>query len=410
MSSPPVNWEEGMFLRPHHFQAAQRHWALETSLGNKWNLHYNWGLRALELNQDGLANSRFEVRTLRARLRDGTLVSVPEDGVLPALELKTVLEGGRKVMIYLAVPAYNPSRNNVPIGGQDGDVRYRIESLRCEDENTGVNPQTLRFRRLNLKLLVEGQDRTGYETLPIARLGQSARAEATPELDKDYIPPLLACEAWPPLSQDILRAIYDRLGRKIELLAAQAVSRKIPLDSTGRTDMQIFGQLREMNPAYAALGVLTFAEGIHPLTAYVELARLVGQLALFDQDTRRTPDLPRYDHDDLGRCFYAIKKYINAFLDLFVEPEYKERPFVGAALRMQVELESSWIEPNWEMYIGVQSPLERDECVRLLTTAGLLDMKVGSAAGWTRSSRRATSACGSPPGRARHATCPGCPA
>jgi type VI secretion system protein ImpJ len=379
MANPSIHWEEGMFLRPHHFQAAQRHWVQSMTLGNKWDLHYNWGLRALDLSQDALANARFEVRALKARLRDGTLISVPEDGVLPALDLKPVLEGGRKATIYLAVPVFNPSRNNVPLPGQDGDVRYRVESLRLEDENSGVNPQTIRFRRPNLRLMHDGQDRTGYETIPIARLERSAGAGATPQLDRSYIPPVLACDAWAPLAQEVVRSIHDRIGRKIEILAAQAVSKKIPLDSTGRSEMQIFGQLREMNPAYATLGVLAFAEGVHPLTAYVELARVVGQLSLFDPDTRRPPDLPKYDHDDLGRCFYAIKKYVDGLLDLFVEPEFKERPFVGAGFRMQVEIESSWLEPSWEMYIGVQSPLEREECIRLLTTTGLLDMKVGSA-------------------------------
>ena len=31
------------------------------------------------------------------------------------------------------------------------------------------------------------------------------------------------------------------------------------------------------------------------------------------------------------------------------------------------------------MYIGVQSPLDADECVELLTDSGQLDMKVGSS-------------------------------
>ena len=26
MANWPVDWHEGLFLRPHHFQAAQRHW------------------------------------------------------------------------------------------------------------------------------------------------------------------------------------------------------------------------------------------------------------------------------------------------------------------------------------------------------------------------------------------------
>jgi type VI secretion system protein ImpJ len=46
---------------------------------------------------------------------------------------------------------------------------------------------------------------------------------------------------------------------------------------------------------------------------------------------------------------------------------------------MQVSLEPAWLEAVWQMYIGVQSPLETDECIRLLTRPGQLDMKVGSS-------------------------------
>jgi type VI secretion system protein ImpJ len=378
----PVHWEEGMFLRPHHFQAAQRHWLQRANRGEKWDLHYNWGIQSIKLNLEALANFRFEVLSLKARLRDGTLVAIPEECSLPALELKPVLEGGAKRRVFVGVPAFNPSRNNIKIPGQDAAVRYSVDTIRFEDENTGVNPQSISFRRLNVRLLLDDQDHSGFDVVPIARLERSARAEAVPQLDDTYFPPVLSCNAWDALGTGIVREIYDRLGRKIERLAGQVVSRRIALDTQNRADSLIIAQLRELNEAYAMLGTLAFAEGVHPLDAYLELCRLVGQLAIFNPDTRRPPEIPRYNHDDLAGCFYAVKKHIDALLDVVVEPEYKERPFVGAGYRMQVlELESAWLDTGWEMYIGVQTPprMDRDECVSLLTDSEQLDMKVGSA-------------------------------
>jgi type VI secretion system protein ImpJ len=212
----------------------------------------------------------------------------------------------------------------------------------------------------------------------VARIEKSARADATPQLDKSYIPPLLACDAWQPLAGDLVQSLYDRIGKKIEVLAAQVVARGVTFDSHAQGDPLLFAQLRVLNEAYTLLGVLAFAQGVHPLDVYVELCRLVGQLSVFGP-TRRPPDLPRYDHDDLGGCFYRVKQYIDALLDLLLEPEYKERPFVGAGLRMQVALEPAWLESAWQIYIGVQSSLDADECVRLLTVPGQLDMKIGSS-------------------------------
>jgi type VI secretion system protein ImpJ len=378
MSVRAVDWHEGMFLRPHHFQTAERYAFQQACLNGKWDLHYNWGLRDVNLDLDALANYRLVVSSLKCRLRDGTVVCVPEDGLLTPVDLKPAFETGNSHTVLLGVPVLQLGKANAASDRAAQGVRYLADTQQLEDVNTGLNPQPVQVRLLNFKLLLSHQDQSGYETLPIARVEKSPKAEATPQLDVTYIPSLLACEAWPPLAAGILQTIYDRIGKKIELLATQVVSRGITFDSQAQGDPQLFAQLRELNEAYALLGVMIFAQGVHPLPAYLELCRLVGRLSIFGA-TRRPPDLPRYDHDDLGGCFYQVKHYLDALLDIVREPEYRERPFIGAGLRMQVSLEPAWLESVWQMFVGVQSQLAPEECVRLVTKAGLLDLKIGSS-------------------------------
>ena len=92
----------------------------------------------------------------------------------------------------------------------------------------------------------------------------------------------------------VLRADNNGEGGLVAMLAlaSQAVSRRIGFDSQSPGDRLVLAQLRELNEAYAYLGVLSTAEGIHPLTAYLELARLIGTLAILDVQTRRPPALP----------------------------------------------------------------------------------------------------------------------
>jgi type VI secretion system protein ImpJ len=189
---------------------------------------------------------------------------------------------------------------------------------------------------------------------------------------------VLACDAWRPVSAGVLQAIHDRIGKKMALLADQVAARGITFDSNSQGDALTFNQLRELNQAYTTLGVLVFAAGIHPLVAYGELCRLIGQLAVFGL-ARRPPELPAYDHDDLARCFFQAREHIDTLLDVFVEPEYKERPFLGAGMRLQVSLEPAWLETSWQLYLAVRSPLDQAECVKLVTRAGQLDMKIGSS-------------------------------
>src|SRR5438132_10051162 len=117
MALRPVHWHEGMFLRPQHFQAAERYALHLAHRDEKWDVHYNWGLRAIDLDLDALANHRLVIRSLKARLRDGTLVSIPEDGVLPALDLQGAFQGESNVDVFLAVPVLNLGKANVANNG-----------------------------------------------------------------------------------------------------------------------------------------------------------------------------------------------------------------------------------------------------------------------------------------------------
>ena len=86
-----------------------------------------------------------------------------------------------------------------------------------------------------------------------------------------------------------------------------------------------------MNEGHSVLSHVAFAPGVHPADAYLELCRIVGQLSVFGADAR-PPELPRYDHDDLGGCFWKVKQYIDALLGDVEEPAYQERPFIGTGL------------------------------------------------------------------------------
>ncbi len=373
-----VHWHEGMFLRQHHFLAEHRQLVNLMQLDGKWAVHHNWGLRSIRLNTDALENFRFSVGELKARLRDGTLIEVPEDGPLPALDLKPALEASRKVTVHLGIPLLQSSHPNVTTEGLSENQRYHLITRQMDDENLGVNPQPIAFRRLNLRLLLSTQDLAGYETIPLARVEKSDRAEATPQLDSSFIPPVLACDAWPELSIGILQHVYDRIGRKVEKLAGQAVSRGITLDTLDSLSQKgnlSFAQLRVFNEALAYLSNLAFVGGIHPLMAYLELCRLVGQLSIFHA-TRRPPDLPRYNHDDLGGCFHRVRSYLDELIDIAPEPDYAERDFVGHGLRMQVDIDPTWLDGSIPMYIGVVSPLEPEPCARELERLGT---KVSSA-------------------------------
>ncbi len=275
--------------------------------------------------------------------------------------------------VYLAVPKLKIGSANVRTDSQTSKSRYVEVVQSVQDESTGGSDQELRFRRLDARLMLSSQDMAGYEVLPLAQVQRATEKEAAPRIDDNYFPPMLAIDAWPPLGRDVVRAIYDILGKKIEVLSEQVINRGITLVSQEPGDLDRLFMLNELNASYSVLQVLAFAGGIHPITAYAELCRLVGRLSIFSQE-RRPPEIPRYDHDDLATIFHKIKDWIVLLLGRVRDYEYEQRFFVGEGKGMRVTIESKWLASDWQWFIGVlYGNLSEQDCLALLRPGAQLE-------------------------------------
>ena len=214
--------------------------------------------------------------------------------------------------------------------------------------------------------------------LPVAQIRRSAEGEAAPVLDREYIPPLLAVDAWHDLAMETIRAIYDMIGNRITVLSQHAVDRGISMASPVPGDLSLMMMLSVLNASYATVGCLTFARGVHPFTAYLELCRTVGTLSVFGAD-RRVDEIPVYDHDDLARIFAWLKRRIMDLMDAVELDRYEQRFFEGAGRGMQVALERRWFDPDWNWFVGVHPEgISAGECRELLSP-GKLNWKMGSS-------------------------------
>lgn len=377
MRNRPVHWHEGMFLRPQHFQSADRYWDERMAACSRWGNAYDYGLRSIELSREALANYQVQVTACEARMRDGTLVSFAAGQAPDRVDLKASFAAQTEVTVYLAVPKLALGRANVGLD-MGGDHRYVARTLSVQDESQGGNDQEIQLLDTAARLVLSTQTVTGFELLPIARIRRAGQQEATPELDDDYIPPVLGIDAWPPLAVDLVRAIYDIMGRKIEVLGARVAERGLNLTSQDPGDMDDLLMLSLLNQAYAVVHCLTFAQGMHPFAVYCELCRVVGMLAIFDP-ARRLDEIPPYDHDDLARIFKWVKVRIERLLGTSQKLDYEQRYFVGTERGMQVAIKSEWLHAGWHWFVGVNAHnISETEC-RDLLRPGKLDWKMGSS-------------------------------
>ena len=342
MRNLPVHWSEGLFLRPHHFQAADRHWTEATQDSQQWDHPYHYGLRAVELSEEAIANHQVQLNSCRARMKDGTLVSLDPGQEPDRVDLKEAFDRESVIRVFLAIPKLKMGSVNVAPAEEPSKSRYVQQVQSSQDEDLGGNDQEVRFRELNVRLMLSTQDTSGYDLLPIAQVQRAGEKGATPRIDDQYFPPVLACDAWPPLGRDMVRAIYDIIGQKIEILSAQVLNRGISLASQQPGDLDRVLMLSELNRAYATLNILAFARGIHPLEAYTECCRIIGQLSIFGVE-RRVVKIPRYDHDDLYTIFAFARRQIQFLLDSLPDYEYEQEYFQGEGLGMSVALKPKMV-------------------------------------------------------------------
>ena len=311
-------------------------------------------------------------------MRDGTLVDLDEGHALDRIDLKEAFSHEAEVTVFLAIPKLKVGDQNVAKGAADSQTRFMEVNGTVQDENEGGNHQELQYRKLNARLLLSTQDAAGFEVLPLCRVRRIGVDEPSPTIAATYFPPSIAIDAWPPLQLGIVREIYDLIAAKIEILSEQLSYRDASLAGMDPADLEQLWMLSALNQAFTTLSVLTFAAGVHPVLAYTELCRIVGQLCFIDAE-RRPPEIPRYDHDDLATIFRYIKEKILLYLNRVVPPGYVRRDFVGAGLGMSVTLEPSWFGNDWQWFVGVlRQNIDEHECVALLKENGL-NWKLGSA-------------------------------
>lgn len=102
MRNLPVHWYEGVFLRPHHFQASDRYWAEQVQTAVGWDNPYDNGLHEIAFSEEALANHQFELRKLQTRMRDGTLVDLDAGQTPDRLDIKEAISGIGKAVADLS--------------------------------------------------------------------------------------------------------------------------------------------------------------------------------------------------------------------------------------------------------------------------------------------------------------------
>ena len=357
--SERVHWHEGLFLQPHHLQVMSRRlhdrFSGERALG--WAHPY--GLIEAKLSADALENNLIKFDRLRAIMPSGQDVNYPESADLPALNIKEAFEASSgSLTVSLAVPLWYASRGNtIERGGRD-DWRvkrlYRIAEMEHPDENTGENAQAVLVRRINARLVLESDDPSDLEVMPLLRVAHATGEEVgLPVQDTRFVPPCLVLSGSPVL-REMLRDLANQVEASRSELVIQMTRAGFSIDAMRGVQFEQMLRLKTLNHYAGRLTHMVQAPSMTPLGMYLELRALLGELTALHPD-RDLFEVADYDHDNPNVAFQELVNKIRSLLRGAVAPSFLRVDFVREGNIMVAALSDEHFERPNAYFLGIQT-------------------------------------------------------
>lgn len=352
-----ILWGEGMFLRPQHFQQQAQ---FDEGLAARVLMQsaaFPWGVRKAELDVDALRTGHLRLDTLDLVFQDGFHLDTPgSTPPPPARDLASVPQTDTSVLIFACVPELNPFGGNADPSGVSAAARqprYISETVSLVDLYTGALEAEVTVLHANVRLMLEHENRDGYQSLPIARIARSAAGHW--EVDEKYIPPLAAIEGSPALVT-LTRRLLDILLAKSQMLAATHRERRKSIAEHSNADISSFWLLHTVNRAFPTLNHY-FRTNPRPETVYGLLAQLCGELMTFST-TATLAHIPAYAHLDLAAVFEKLDCMIRELLDTVISSRYMIIPFASNRPSFFIgKLDSERLVENADFYLSVSGDL-----------------------------------------------------
>ena len=335
---------------------------------------FPYGLIKAELQTSELKNYIVKFSKLRAIMPEsGVEVDFPDNASLDALDLREAFKGGRsRARVFLAVPRWSANEPNVTRLDTDDSIplapscRYIVyEEQDCRDENTGQTPNSIFFRRLNARLLLEDADASGMERIEVLRVAlDTSKTPAFPREDLTFVPPCLVLGGSGQLARLAEKMVGEIRGHRAVL--AEKINRAgYDYDNPQGWQFENIMRLRTLNRFCNRLAALieagTAGREVSPFNLYLELCELHGELSALRLDLKTADyDLERYDHNDPGTCFDDIYLKIITLLPSADEEKPLTVEFRREGPHFVADLTADhFTMPNY-YYLSIRVPLDRD--------------------------------------------------
>jgi type VI secretion system ImpJ/VasE family protein len=355
-----IHWHEGLFLQPHHLQRFQKNIHDLVAMGRSIQMPYPYGVIEMKLSYDELENKRLLFDRLRVITRAGIEIDYPKNAHLPIIDIKKAFaERPGGFAVALAVPLWVDERANSIEPGSNTDPRaklvYRVAEKQYADENTGENAKPIMMRHYNARLIIEGEDDSDMEIIPLLRIIRATNVESDlPRQDPEFTPPCFVINASPVL-REMVRDISAQLeASRRELTVQLTRGGTFDLNLLRGVQFEQVWRMRTLNKFAARMPSLAAAPSVTPFQWYLELRELLGDLVALYPAANDFDVIP-YDHDNPLPCLREVCGKIRTYLRGSVAPSFWKVDFKRDGQWLAATFEDKHFTVPSEYFLGVRT-------------------------------------------------------
>lgn len=319
-----VIWQEGLFVKPQHFQQLQRYndYVVHNRLSAVSNIL--WGFTELDIDETQLQHGKISINKATGCLSDGTVFSVPDQDIVPVPLLVDNSNSANGRDIFLALPIISDVINEVEgmhSAGQSSS-RYRINFSDVRDLHTNEGDATqLGLGQLIPRLMKGSEDLSSWVAIPVCRI-KNRYPDGRLDLDPDFIPGCQTVRA----SATLKRYQYE-ITSALASRCAELAARIGSPSQQGIADVAEFMMLQMFNRNQIKFAHRATLSHLHPEDFYRDLIALYGELVTFTEESRLPEKLAQYQHENLTETFGVAMQRLRKALGTLIAPRAVNLPF-----------------------------------------------------------------------------------
>ena len=361
-------WNQGLFLKPQHFQQFDLQTSAVANEYSKLRSGLSTGIAKLEIDDEALKNNMLVIECLECILPDGTLLTYPGNCQLDPVKLNAEqVDALGHIDVYLGLSPILEQASNLTTDASNIG-RYKLnDSVTTKDLFDAHEAADLTRLGLDCRILIgeaQLQQHGQLITLKLAELVQTADEY---NQDPKFIPQALAIASSKVLQSHIKSLKQSLLGRFEQLESFSSLN-----NQGGESSSHNLGLVMALNIVAQNVAIFSHFEEMSnskPADVYLAIRQLIAQLSVFSRkvsvlgETNSDENsLVAFNETNMSECFARATILANQLLnELTVDPELLITMTPQGDAKYIAAITSEFVDVNNRVYLRLRSSSNLEE-------------------------------------------------